>query len=451
MVKRLYFFEKLYKLLRRNLTNSRPDMFNRKRSLFFVFSFVALALLLQPVLVKAQGVMRIAAVVNDDVISALDLAQRIRLTIAMTRIPNTPQVRKRLASNILRTMIDERLKAQEAERLELEVSAQQVENGVASYARSQNINPKLLPRLLSDIAVDREILEDQASAEIAWGRVVGRTGGERIEISETEIDTALKKQKENFGKAEYLYAEIYIPVETQSQDRAAFQMASSLLTHIRNGSPFSALARDFSQSPSAILGGNMGWAQSGNIETPIETALSKMSPGTVSSPVKTPSGYYLLNLMQKRIAGADEDDELLDIAQATLPFAPNASAEIMQTRRTQASNLAYQANSCENVVELGKKIEGANASLLKGINLSKLPADIRQTIAPLGKNQITTHEKKEGAILVLMVCERNPVPPVPEITKRKEMKSKLRADKIGRESRRQLQKLRRSAFVDIRL
>nr|WP_240492919.1 peptidylprolyl isomerase [Candidatus Terasakiella magnetica] len=406
---------------------------------------------LLPLTASAQGVMRIAAVVNDDVISALDLAQRVRLTIVTSRMQDSPQVRKRLASNILKLMIDERLKAQEAKKLGFGASDDEIKNGLVGYAQSQKIKPEMLVPFLNKIGVDIEVLEDQAIAEITWTKMLTRRGGERTRVSEKEVDDAFAQIQANKGKPEYLYSEIFIPVEAPSQDGAARQMSERLIGHIQNGSPFAALARDFSQSPSAANGGKLGWVQSGSISANIEAALQAIEEGGYSPVLRTQSGYYILQLHKMRISGQEEDDEILDVAQAVLPFAPNMAEDLRNAKRAAARNLAYEAQSCDNLVELAKKIEGGLGSRFANVKLSSMPGDIRTVLKPLRANQITTHEQKNKAVLVLMVCERKPVPKTPDIAKKKRLKQHLRMEKIGRENRRILQRLRRNAFVDIRL
>lgn len=426
-------------------------MFNCCRSFFLIGLFSAFVACVPSTALHAQGVMRIAAVVNDDIISELDIAQRVRLTMATTRMPNTPEVQKSLAANLLRVMIDERLKMQEAERLEIEVTDKEVDQALERYARTQRIRDGLLDEFLKSLSIDREVLADQARAELGWSTVISRTAGTRISVSEEEIDKALAEKNANKGKPEYLYSEIYLPVDSPSQEETALQMADSLIGHIKSGSPFESLARDFSQSASAPEGGALGWVQTGHIDPKIEAALIQMKEGDYSNPIRTSSGFFIVKLHEKRLAGVEEQDELLDIAQIILPVATDATPEVWAARNTQASTIAHQARSCENLVEIGKQVEGANAGILNQLKLSNMPEDIRNTLMPMSANQITTLEQKKGAVLVLMICNRAPVPTTPEITIRNNLKRELRMEKINRESRRQLQTLRRNAFVDIRL
>ncbi|WP_135076845.1 peptidylprolyl isomerase [Terasakiella sp. SH-1] len=423
----------------------------KRQSFKFIASLLIAGACLLPIQSHAQGVMRIAAVVNDDVISALDLAQRISLTIATSRMKDTRQVRQRLAPTILRTMIDERLKAQEGKRQGMAATDAEIKSGIANFAASQKIKPDGIDAYFNKIGVDKEIIEEQAIAEITWTKVLTRRSGDRIKVTDKEIDDIFAQIEANKGKPEYLYSEIFLPVETPADDASARQMSERLIAHIKNGSPFAALARDFSQSPSALQGGNLGWVQSGNMSAEIEARLNAIDEGGYSNPLRTASGYYILHLRKKRIAGAEENDEILDVAQAVFPLKATMADDLLNDKRTAARNLAHETQSCNDLVTRGQKIEGVDARRFSNVKLSTMSADVRKTLTPLSANQITTLEQTGRAMLVLMVCKRQPVAKVPEIAKKNRIKQSLRMEKIGREGRRLLQKLRRNAFVDIRL
>lgn len=454
MDRRLYILNFLYKLYEKpfcSLKYKAVMMYAQNSAKYlFLFSFFALCIVFEPKQVLAQNVLRIAAVVNDDVISAHDLAQRIRLAIITARMKNTPEVRKRLAPTILRTMVDERLKEQEGKRLELEVTETQIQQGLAGFAQSQKIPPAKLQQALAQMGVDPEVLEDQARAEILWGRVITRESRGRLNVSENEINAAMAAIESNKGKPEYLYSEIFLPIETASQESSIRQMIERLFGHIQNGASFSTLARDFSQSTSASRGGNLGWVQSGNIPVNIESILSQIPINGYSNPIRSVSGFYLLHLRDKRISGQEDQDEILTISQAYFKISDGANRDEIDAKRGLARRLTFQAHSCDQFDQMAKELGAPRSGRVENINLSKMPPQLRALVTPLGRGLSAIQEDKE-AFLALMVCERENVAPMPDIAKRKIIKNSLRTERIGRENRRLLQKLRRAAFVDIRL
>lgn len=421
------------------------------RLLTFLFVFSALGLNMSGPL-QAQEVMRIAAVVNDDVISAHDLRQRIVLAMTLNRIPNTPEVRQRLARSVLQAMIEETLKKQYAESLDVDVSDEAIANGIAQWAQQKNISPAQLDNLLSQLKVERSAVENIVRPEITWTIAIRRSGGARISVSEQEVDQALAEKEANKGKPEYLYSEIYIPVETPSQDANARQLAQRLIGHIENGSPFNALARDFSQSPSAVRGGDMGWVQSGSIPKEMEQVLANMEEGGYSSPFRLISGYYILHLRNKRISGIEEREDLYTIAQVILPYPQGAGEDQIRAKLSQAQQLSNQASSCDSLHELSQSVSDAKSGRVDNVPLSDFPGPLQSTLKNLSINQSTVqHNPALNAAIIIMPCLIQTPPETPEAIKRDAIKQKLFVEKIMREERRVMQTLRRKAIVDIRL
>lgn len=416
-----------------------------------VFSSLLIALTASPFKAWAQNVMRIAAVVNDNVITQQDLGERIKLTIATSRIANTPEMQRRLAGNILRTMIDEQLKLQQAEELNIEVTDKQLQRGLTTWARSAGIPFEQLDNALKGLRVDKVILEDQARAEIGWSIAVRRLGQNRLKVSDKELDQAMAEIAANKGKPEYLYSEIFLPVNSPAEEGKAIQLAQRLHGFLKQGSVFSALARDFSQSPSAIRGGDLGWVQSGQIDAILEQTLRSMASGSFSAPIRLPSGFMIVSLRDKRIAGQEDQDEILSIAQAPFVMPENASEDQVTHLQGMARTLLMQANSCEQMVEMARAQGLTQAVKADNLKLSNLPAELRAKLGPLKTDQSTISVRPNVSVVALRICDRKAAPVKPEIAKRKEIQNALKQEKYGREERRILQKLRRDAFVDIRL
>ena len=93
--------------------------------------------------VRGEAVLRIAAIVNEDVISVYDLMHRMRLVLVTSRLSDTPEIRKRLTGQVLRNLIDERLQLQEAKRLKITVSDEQVNDLLIKLNKQNGLPPRL--------------------------------------------------------------------------------------------------------------------------------------------------------------------------------------------------------------------------------------------------------------------------------------------------------------------
>jgi len=420
-----------------------PSKFIFVVSLFFSFSiFTPTA--------QAQS-LKIAAVVNDDMISVLDLTQRMRLIMATARMPNTPEVRRRLSRNVLQTMINDTLKRQEATRIGIEITEQQIQQSFAAFAQSQNMAPNQIPNFLAQIGVDPETLRDQAKAELSWRIVLNSASASRTRVTEEEIDAAFERRAANRGKPEYNYSEILLSVDGQSNRTQSSELATRLIGHLENNSPFDALARDFSQSASAAKGGGLGWVTSGSIDPAIEAALKSLESGQHSKPIRTNAGYYIVQLKDKRIAGEQKRETLVDVQQSLISV-PDSATPAQRDEAVETLRVVYQGvNTCQLFEERSNQLENTTTTRVNGINLTQMPSVVRTAVTPLQANEFAVLNTNNGPLVALMVCTRTITDPKSDIVVRNEISQQLRVEKLQRENRRLLQDLRQNAFLDIRL
>ena len=134
--------------------------------------FVWLLLVLVPTLALAQGETQIAAVVNDAIITDSDLGARLTIVESSANLPDTPENRKRLQPQVLRSLIDEKLQMQEAKRLGISVSKDDVAQGMAELEQRNHMPKGGLDQYLKARGISRSSLVDQLTASIAYSRIV---------------------------------------------------------------------------------------------------------------------------------------------------------------------------------------------------------------------------------------------------------------------------------------
>ena len=216
----------------------------------------------------AQGELGIAAVVNDEVISLHDLNGRLSLVIATSRLEDRPTIRRRLAPQVLRNLIDEQLKLQEAKRLRIRVTQAEIDGAITRIETSNNFGDGGLSAFLAGRGIDMPILLGQIEAEIAWVKLVTQSSRQKISMSDDEIDETMAEIGANKGMPEFLASEIFLRLESPDQERDVRLLADRLLQQLGSGADFDTLARNFSHSGTAAIGGDLGWVQRGQIDEP---------------------------------------------------------------------------------------------------------------------------------------------------------------------------------------
>jgi peptidyl-prolyl cis-trans isomerase SurA len=255
-----------------------------------------------------DGLFRPAAVVNDDIISVLDLAMRLQLAIIAAGVEDSQDVRRRLTPQVLNSLIDERLQMQEAKRLDIQITDLQVAGALEQIAQQNNMTEGQFLTMLRNRGVIPTTLIDQIRAQIAWQTVIQRRVRPNVVIPLEEVEEVVNRLTAQRGAIERRVAEIFIPVESTAKEAEAQADAMRLFEELKRGANFAGLARQFSQSGTAILGGDLGWVRDGELDEELNTALAQMGTGEVSVPIRTLSGFHILYLRDMRKNEGQEID-----------------------------------------------------------------------------------------------------------------------------------------------
>lgn len=269
----------------------------------FLLALVFLAVSFEPAISSTQ---QIAAVVNDDAISVRDLEKRMRLVMASSGLPNSPDIQQRLMRQVLSGLINEMLMLQEAESIGVNINEQAVDQGFAAIAQQNKMEAAQFAEMLRRGGVDVSTLRAQVRAQLAWKEFVQRRLRSRVVVSERDIDDAYQRVVSKMGSTEYLTAEIYLPTDDQESQRSALQLAQRLQSEIKSGkASFFKLAQQFSKAAGSANGGDNGWLNEVQMNPEFLKSLQKVSKNQITNPVKTSAGYHILFLRDKRVVSED--------------------------------------------------------------------------------------------------------------------------------------------------
>src|SRR5690606_2928365 len=290
----------------------------------------------------------IAAIVNDRVISSYDLDQRVKLVLLSSGIPNTPENISRIRGQVLRSLVDEFLQMQEAQRLNINIPQEEVDVALERIAQRSNMTPDQIEETLKEGGVTKATLQQQIRSDIAWNRVVQQQFAPLVTVGETEVDEVMRRLEEESGEPRYLVSEILISFDSPAHAEEIAAGTQRLVEQIRQGAPFEAVARQFSQSPTAANGGDIGWVHASQLPEGVREIVTQMQPDMVSDPIRTLTGFYIVKLKAMQTAsGADPMRDQYQLMQVLLPLAPNADAQAVNRRAREVTEFRSQVSSCD--------------------------------------------------------------------------------------------------------
>ena len=396
--------------------------------------------------------MRIAAVVNDEVISVFDLVSRIRIVMASSSIPDTPENRQRLAPQVLRQLIDERLELQEAKRQNVTATDAEVKTAVAQIEKQNNMKPGQLNEFLKSRGIDRGSLLDQITASIDWAKLVRRKAAQTIEISDDEIDAALKQVKEHGNEPQSRVAEIFLAVDNPAQDAEVRGVAERLTQQMRQGARFSAVARQFSQSATAAVGGDMGWLRPDQLPAELGKEVSQLKVGELSPPIRAAGGYYLLLVIDRRAgaAGGGEAGEVYDIVQVVFALPAKAGEPARRAAIGEADRVRAAAKDCPSLLKIGREKAPGLTSEGK-LRTNEISPQMRSIVNRLAVGQASEPIVQRNGVGVIMVCGKSAGVGDAATATREAVTEGLLRQRLDAVARRYLRDLRRNSYVDVRV
>ena len=393
---------------------------------------------------SAQDTLRAAAVVNDEVISLLDLEMRTRLSFLLSGLKQTPETRRRLGRQVLSTLINERLRVQEAERLSIVVAVEEVDAAIAQFARSRRVSAEEFYGLLLKQSILPSTMFDQARADILWQRVVARRYGASVQVAEEEIDEAVARIEASQGRPALRLSEIFLPVDRPNQQNEVRDTAQRLIQQIDDGADFAALARQFSQAATASVGGDRGWVRESQLPDELAEVVQRLQPGQIAGPIETFGGYYVLLLRDQRVVAAS--DVTVNLKQILFAVPAGAPRELLDAAAARAAEVRVRVSDCADMDVLASEVGSPGSGDLGNIKLSELPDQLRQVVGALAIGQPSPPARVSGGVSLLAVCDRQGGK-----VDREAIREDLFNQRIDLISRRYQRDLRRSANVDIRL
>lgn len=393
---------------------------------------------------------RVVAIVNDNIVTSVDLNERMKLAMLSSGMAPTAEVAQRILPQVLRSLIDEQLQLQEAKKLGVTVTKAEIDQAIERIGRDNHIAGDMRSFVAAHGA-SPQALEQQVKGGISWMKVVQRELRPRVDVGDDEVQAAIDRMRANVGKDEYLVSEIFLAIDRPADEEQVRQFAENLVQQIRGGANFPSLAHQFSQSAGAAAGGDLGWTQTGQLPEELNRQLMAMQPGQVSDPIRSSSGFHILALRDRRIvtlgdnASVSPQDITLSMQQAFRPFTGSESRDLLIQ---DGERLRADVTECQSLPEkLKQKYPGWRWQSLGDVNEDKVPAWLAEKVRGLSIGSGTSPIMTDKGALVVFLCNR--LAPEGKID-RDSIVNAIGAEKLELQARRLMRDLRKDAYIDVK-
>ncbi len=395
---------------------------------------------------KAQQLVgRIVASVNDDAITDFDIDARARLLLAASNAqPNADSI-SRASRSALNELIDERLKLQEAKRLNIGATDDEIKAAVRTIEKNNNKAPGGIFQDLTQLGVPIDTFIERIKASVVWRKLLRTRVLPQVKVAQAEVKDAIERAENSDGKVLVRIAEIFIPYGDESARSKALEKAEELRAKAKNTNAFMQLAKLHSRAPTATVGGDLGEIQVSALDKKIGAVALELSPGSTSPPIEVSDGVYVIHLISKRnLTEINSGQEKVTLAQAFTRIPKNATVDEISTTLKQTVG---SADTCDVFDAAAKQISSNQPPRIIDANITNLPEFVQKYVIGMEIGQQTPALRIKGGVVVLMMCDRK----VSEPTSQSEqlISDSLQFERIERQAESYLRDLRRLALIEI--
>lgn len=270
---------------------------------------IAAAVLLAAAALLARGadpqrLDRVVAVVNNDVITRLELDVQLKIATRQLVRQGTPLPQKELLEKqLLERMVTTRVLNQAGRETGVRVDDVQLDRAIARLAQENRMSEADFRMALEQDGVEFAVFREQIRGEIVASRLRDREVESRVTVSDAEIDGYLRGQAALGRNDEFNLLHILVTVPEAAgpdviQGRRA--RAEEAMARLRKGEDFKQVSATYSDAPNALQGGDLGWRNSGRLPNIFAQAAVGMKPGDLSPVLRSPNGFHILKLVERR-------------------------------------------------------------------------------------------------------------------------------------------------------
>lgn len=398
---------------------------------------------------------RIVAVVNDEVITQVELNERLELALSQLRRQGTSlPPREELERQMLERMIVDKLQLQRAREIGLQVDDAQLDQTLQRIAANNNLSLEQFREALQRDGIPFARFREEIRGEMTIARVREREVESRMVISEGEIDNFLNSQATGGGNEEYDVSHILLRLPegaTPEQIRRIQDKADDIYQRLQAGEDFAQMAAAYSDAPDGLRGGSLGARPLERLPNIFAEAIVKLAPGQMAPILRSSNGFHIVKLLDK-----------------------GSAAVAPQVRQTHARHILLKVDELVSDAEARRRLDDLYERLRNGAKFEELarlfsqdgsaakggdlgwlyPGDtvpeFEQVMDQLAPGEVSAPIRSPFGYHLVEVLERR-MQDVSDTRKRAAAREALKERKLDEAYQDWLRQERDRAYVDIRL
>lgn len=398
----------------------------------------------------------VVAVVDRNVVFQSEIDERIAQVANNARANNIdlPDL-DTLEQQVLDHLISEKLQLQMAARVGMQISDAQINQTIEQIRQSNQLTPEQFEMQLQRDGLDMNALREKLRQDLTLQQIQQGIVQQRIHISPLEIDNFLKSADAQFWiSPEYHLGHILISVPQAASAEEVEQLRAktdALAAQISTGTPFAQVAIAESKGPAALSGGDLGWRKTTDLPSLFAEVVPELEVGQVSTPIRSPAGFHLLKLYEKR--GGEQQTETqarvrhILLKPSAILSNEEAEAKLRKIRQQVLDGEDFAALAKEHSEDIGSMLSGGDLGWSKPGMF--VPA-FEQVLAQIEAGEVSEPFRSQFGWHILQVQERRQEDITDDLLQQKAARV-LTDRRFEDELSVWLRELRDDAYVEIKL
>jgi peptidyl-prolyl cis-trans isomerase SurA len=397
---------------------------------------------------------RIVAIVEDDVILEHELMGEMAAIVQKMQASNTSMPPEYvIKKQVLEKMIIERLQRHLAERAGINLSEEMLTSSATDIAQKNNMTLDQFKEELQRQGISYQSFLDNMRNEIVIQQLRAKEIGERIKVTDREVEHFMETEdKAGEGIGQYHLGHILIAVKEGASVAViekARDKADKLVQELRNGQDFTKTAMSSSDDSNALQGGDLGWRSKSDVPTLFVDVVGKLKEGDVSEPIRSPSGFHILKLLEVKGVGSHSvtKSKVRHILIKTNEIVDDAEAQrrLLALKERIKDGDDFSALARAHSDDKGSALKGG---LLDWVGPDDLVKPFQEAMDKLAINEVSEPVQTQFGWHLIQVLERESKDNTSEYQKN-QIRDIIRKRKIEEETELWLRRLRDESYVEI--
>ncbi len=401
--------------------------------------------LLLPEIIVAKDI-RIAARVNSEIITTIDLENRLLMAMELSNIPNEEGIKKRLEEQVLKVLIEERLKIQEATKFGIFITSEELQVAIKRLENRLGIEENTLLKKYANKSIPEITIYNQIRAQLLWQKILNILVIKTIKVSDEQTSEAFNLFLKNSGETEYNFSEIFISFSNSNGKYTAKDRINSIYaeTNVKN---FLLLAQQFSDG-AVVSENNANWTRESMLSNDLKKHITKLQIGSIGKPVESSVGYHIFLLNDKRTTKKITEDEILyDLSQIFFKLSENNKKEQIEYYKSFLNDLREIVSGCKDLDKMIEELEEGYGGRFGILNQKSIDKKFLNVLNNLSVGKLSKEIISQDGIHSLMLCR--PIQKDTYNNIKENIEARIRMNKINNAGTSLLNRIKQKSLIEI--